>query len=79
MLKTYVDRHGVRVKMNTTYILDAFTLRASENNMHMVLIMDTQIVQDEGLKHISYADYISKRDDELKDHEGLDLKSGRFF
>lgn len=43
-IERYISHHGVKVEMDTNYMLDAFTLRASENYEQLVLVMDTQVV-----------------------------------
>ena len=56
-------------------MLDTFTLRSSTNFMHMVLVMDTEIVKSEQgrpVHHVSYEDFISKSDTELKQLEQYD-------
>ena len=81
-IKSYLDRHGLRVEMNSNLMLDAFTLLSSTNNGHMVLIMDTEIVKNEPgrpVHHVSYEDFISKSDDKLKKQVQYEQDEGRYF
>lgn len=56
-INDFLDEHGVKVEMNTNYMLDAFTLNKSENHKHGVLVMDT--INAQNVKHVNYTDYIS--------------------
>ena len=59
-INQFLDEHGVKVEMNTNYMLDAFTLNKSENHKNVVLVMDT--INARNVKHVNYTDYISLSD-----------------
>ena len=50
--------------------------------MHMVLVMDTEIVKSEHgrpVHHVSYEDFISKSDAKLKQQVQYEQEEGRYF
>ena len=70
--RNFHRHHGVKVKMNTNYMLDAFTLKTEYGSYekkidyrHMVLLMETVIVDD--VKHVKYEDFIRTRGEQLVD------------
>ena len=40
-INQYLGQHGVKLEMNTNYMLDAYTLKNSSNHKNIVLVMDT--------------------------------------
>lgn len=72
-LETYLERHAVKMQMNTNYLLDAFTIQSVEDRSSIVGVMDS--VKAEG-KHVTYRDYITKSKDQI---EEMPINEGRHF
>ena len=75
-IEKYMAQHGVKTQMNSNYLLNAFTLRNSENFSKMVLVMDAE--KAEG-KHVSYKNYVNKTSQETELDEIEDVLEDRHF
>ena len=56
-IETYLAQHGVETEMNSSYMLDAFTLRNSENHSRLIFVMDAEKASG---RHVHYKDYVNK-------------------
>ena len=79
-IEQYLDKHSVQVKLNTVYMLDAWTMGQDFGNEYMVLVMDA--VNAKGT-HITYRDYINgNQTPSMTRYSGDDivaLEEGRHF
>ena len=61
--------------MNSSYMLDAFTLRNSENHSRLVFVMDAEKASG---RHVHYKDYVNKTN-AFEEPAELDVHEDRHF
>ena len=64
-IESFIDTHGVKVEMDTNYILDVFTLRNTKDEDFSKIILVKESVKAKGT-HVSYNDYILEQQDSIK-------------